>query len=85
MAGIGDVIALTVERDDEHGTSVAIAVGLIGSENGRGSALGSDVAGTLAETTMAKLVSATEKFDEVIGAVGSENRLHGAVMLVAKR
>jgi hypothetical protein len=46
--------------------------------------LRSDVAGALAETTMAKLVGAAEEFDEVIGAVGSENQFHGAVMLVAK-
>ena len=84
-AGIGDVIALAIEGDDEHGTSVAIAVGLVGSEDGSGSALRSDVAGALAETTMAELVGAAEKFDEVIGAIGSEDRLHGAVMLVAKR
>src|ERR1035441_6841817 len=85
VAGIGDVIALTVERDDEHGASVAAAVGLVGSEDGSGSALRSDIASALAETTMAKFVSAAEKFNEVIGAVGSENQLHGAVMFVAKR
>jgi hypothetical protein len=83
VAGVGDVIALAIEGDDEHGTSVASAVGLVGSENGSGSSLGSDVADALAETTMAKLVRAAEKFDEVIGAIRSENRFHGAVVLVA--
>lgn len=84
-AGIGGVIALAIEGDDEHGASVAIALGLVGSDDRHGSSLRRDVAGALAETTMAKLVSAAEEFDEEIRGVGSEDRLHGAVMLVAKR
>ncbi len=84
-AGIGGVIALAIERDDKHGASVAIALGLVGSEDGRGAALRSDVTSALAETTMAELVSAAEEFDEEISGIGSEDRLHRAVMFVAKR
>lgn len=79
------MIALAIEGDDEHWASVAIALGLVGSDDRHGSPLRSDVAGALAETTMAKLVGAAEEFDEEISGIGSEDRLHGAVMLVAKR
>jgi hypothetical protein len=83
-AGVGQMIALAIDRDDEHGASVAVAGGLIGGEGGRNSAMRSAVTDTLAETAMAELVGAAEEFDGVFGAVRSESGLHGAVMLVAK-
>ena len=83
-AGVGHVIALAVEADDEHGASVAIAVGLVGGEDGRVSALGRGVADALAEAAMAKLVGTAKKFDGIVGVVGSEYGLHGSVVLVAK-
>jgi hypothetical protein len=82
--GVGQVIALAIDADDEHGTAVTVAFGLIGSENGRSSTLRSRVADALAEATMAELVGAAEEFDGEIGAVGGESGFHGAVMLVAK-
>lgn len=78
------MIALTIDADDEHGTTVTVASRLVGSENGRSSALRRGVADALAEAAMAELVGAAEEFDGEIGAVGGESRLHGAVMLVAK-
>lgn len=84
-AGVGEVVALTVDRDDEHGTSVSVADGLIGGEAGWGSAMRRAVADTLSEAAMAELVGTAEEFDGVFGVVGSEGGFHGAVMLVAKR
>lgn len=81
---VGQVIALAIDADDEHGTTVTVAFGLVGSENGRRATLRRGVADALAETAMAELVSAAEELDGEIRAVGSESRLHGAVMLVAK-
>jgi len=78
------VIALAVEADDEHGASVALAGGLAGGENGRVSALGRGVADALAEAAVAELVGAAKEFDGIVGVVGSERGLHGAIVLVAK-
>ena len=63
---------------------MAITNWLIGSEDGRGSAVRGGVANALPETAVAELVGAAKELDGVVGAVGSESRLHGAVMLVAK-
>jgi hypothetical protein len=78
------MIALAINADDEHGTTVTVAFGLVGSESGGSSALRRRVADALAEAAMAKFVGAAEEFNGKIGAVGSESRLHGAVMLIAK-
>ena len=78
------MIALPVEADDEHGTPVALADGLVGGEHWRVSALGRGVANALAEAAVTELVGATKKFDAIVGIVRSEYRLHGAEMLVAK-
>ena len=83
-AGVGYVIALAVEADDEHGASVALAGGLVGSEHGRGSALRRGVADALAEAAVAELVGAAKEFNGKVGVVGSDCGLHGAVVLVAK-
>src|SRR5271155_4949636 len=84
-AGVGYMVALAIEADDEHGASVAVADWLVGSQDGRVFALGRGVAGALAETAMAELVGAAEELDGTVGAVGSQDELHGAVMLIAKR
>ena len=47
-------------------------------------ALRGDVTGTLPETPMAELVGAAKEFYKVVGTIGSEQGLHGAVMLVAQ-
>jgi hypothetical protein len=78
------MIALAIDADDEHGSPVAIAGWLVGSQDGRVSALGRGVTDTLAETTVAELVAAAEEFDRIVGVVGSERRLHGPIVLVAK-
>jgi len=78
------VIALAVEADDEHGASVALAGGLVGRERGRLSAPGRGVAEALAEAAVAELVGAAEEFNGKVGVVGSDCRLHGAVVVVAK-
>ncbi len=83
-AGVSYVIALAVEADDEHGASMAIAGGLVGGEDRRISALGRGVADALAEAAVAELVGAAKEFDGIVGVVGSECGLHGAVVLVAK-
>jgi len=79
------VIALTVEADDEHGASVALADGLVWGEDRPVSALRCAVADAFSEGAMAELVGATKEFNGKVGGVGSDYRLHGAVMLVAKR
>jgi hypothetical protein len=83
-AGIGDAVALTVEADDEHGASVAVASGLTGREDRRFAASGSHVANALSEATMAEFVGAAKEGDGVVGVVGRESQFHGAVVLVAE-
>jgi hypothetical protein len=78
------VIALAVETDDKHGTSMAVAERLVGSEHGRFSALGRGVAEAFAEAAVAEFVGAAKELNRVIRTVGSQRGLHGAVMLVAK-
>jgi len=78
------MIALAVEADDEHGTSVAIAIRLSGGEDGWFAVFGGDVADALSEAAVAEAVGAAEEVDGVVGVVGRERELHGAVMLVAK-
>jgi len=78
------MIALAIDANDEHGTTVTVAFGLVGRESGWDSALRRRVADALAEAAMAELVGAAEELDGEIGAVGSQDRLHGAEMLVAK-
>jgi len=78
------MVALAIDADDEHGTAVAIADRLAGSEVGWPSALRRAIAEALAETAMAELIGASEKLDGKICVVGGEGRLHGAEMLVAK-
>jgi hypothetical protein len=78
------VIALAVEADDEHGASVAIAGGLMGSDDGSVSALGGGVADAFAETAMTEFIGTAKKLDAIVGVVGSEARLHGAVVFIAK-
>lgn len=82
--GIGNTIVLAVEADDEHRPPVAVAAGLIVSEDRRRVALRSDVSDALAKAAMAKLIGAAKKIDGVIGVERSETRLHGAVVLVAE-
>jgi len=65
------MIALAVEADDEHRAPVAVAGGLIGSEDGSVSALGSGVADALTEAAVAELVSAAKEFYRIVGIVGS--------------
>jgi hypothetical protein len=83
-AGVCDAIMLAIEADDEHGAPVAIAGVLVGGEDRRITALGRGVADTLSEATAAELVGAAKEFNGIVGVVGSEYGLHGAVVLVAK-
>ncbi len=78
------MIVLPVKADDKHRTTVAIAGGLIGGEGRCFPALGCSVANALAEAAMTELVCAAKEFNAIVGVVGSQYRLHGAVMLVAK-
>jgi hypothetical protein len=63
---------------------MAVADRLIGSENGNVFALGGGVTDALAKTSMAEFVSAAEKLDGAVGAVGSQDELHGAEVLITK-
>ena len=78
------MVALTVDADDEHGTTVSFADRLAGSEVGWRSALRRAIAEALAEAAMAELIRASEKLDGKICVVGGESWLHGAEMLVTK-
>jgi len=83
-AGISDAVALTIEADDEHGASVPVTTGLSGREDGWFAAFGCDVADALPEAAVAESVGAAEEVDGVVSVVGSQSKLHGAVMLVAE-
>jgi hypothetical protein len=83
-AGVGYMVALAVEADDEHGTSMAVAERLVGSEYGRFSALRRGVSETFAEAAVAEFVGAAKELNRLVGAVGGQRGLHGAVMLIAK-
>jgi hypothetical protein len=78
------VIALAIKGNDKHGASVAGAFWLVRIQDRHASALRGDVTGALSETAMAELVGAAKKFYKVVGTIGSEHGLHGAVMLVAQ-
>jgi len=78
------VIVLAIEADDEHRPPVALATGLVRSEDGSVSALGRGVADALAETAVAEFVSAAKEFDGIVRVVRSDYGLHGAKVLVAK-
>jgi hypothetical protein len=79
------MIALAIEADDEHGSSVAIAVGLVRSENRSVSTFWRDIAYPFAEASVAEFVGTAKKFDAIVGVIRSQRRLHGAEVLVAKR
>lgn len=83
-AGVGDVIALAIERNDEHGASVEITAGLVGSDFRRLVTLGVDVSNTFAEGAAAEFFGAAEEVNGIVRTIGSEEKLHGAEMLVAK-
>ena len=83
-AGVGDVVALAIQAQDEHGTAVQVAARLVGSDFGRSIALGRDVADALAEAAAAEFFGAAEKVDGVVGAVRREAGFHSAEMLVTK-
>jgi hypothetical protein len=78
------VIALTVEADNKHWASVPFANGLVGCDNRSVSTLRRRVANALAETPVAKLVGAVEKFNAIVGVIRSKHGFHGAEVLVAK-
>jgi hypothetical protein len=84
-AGVGYAVALAIEADDEHRTAMTVADGLVGSKDWSVSSLGSGVANALAETAVAEFVGAAKEFDGIVSVVGSDDGLHGAVVLVAKR
>src|SRR5258708_31236306 len=68
-AGVGYVIALAVEADDEHGAPVAVAGGLVGGEGGSVSALGGGVADAFAEAAGGELFKAAKKIYRGVGIV----------------
>ena len=78
------MIALAVEADDEHRSSVTIADRLIRRQHRSISAFGRGIANALAETTVAELVGTAKELDGIVGVVRSQYGFHGAVMLVAK-
>jgi hypothetical protein len=58
---------------------------LVGGEDGRIAAPRCGVADAFAEAAVAEFVGAAEELDGIVGVIGSERRLHGAEVLVAKR
>jgi len=79
------VIALPVQADDEHGPSMAIALGLVGRDGRRVFPFGRDVASPLAKAAMTELVGAAKELNAIVSVVGSKHGLHGAEVLIAKR
>jgi len=78
------VIALSIQADDEHRPSMAIADGLSGSDDRGGTSLGRAVTDAFSETPVAELVRAAKVLNRIVGVIRSQRRLHRAVMLVAK-
>ena len=83
-AGIGDVIALPVQADDEHRAPMTVTIGLIWSDHRRIPAFRRGISHAFTKTTMAEFIGATKKFNKIVGAIGSEGRLHGAEVLITK-
>jgi hypothetical protein len=83
-AGIGQVVALAIDADDEHGAAVSVTDGLIRFEYRGRPALGRGVSDALSETAVTELVGAAKVFDGKIGVVGGQGGFHGAEVLVAK-
>ena len=81
-AGVGDMIALAIEADDEHGPAVEIAAGLFWSDYRGFIALRSYVANAFAEAASAELVGTTKEVDGIICVVGGDASFHGAEMFV---
>jgi hypothetical protein len=78
------MIALPVEADDEHRAPVTVTIRLVRSDHRRISAFRRGISHALSKTSMAEFIGAAKKFDTIVGVVGSEGRLHGAEMLIAK-
>ena len=81
-ATVADAVVLAVEAQDEHGTAVHVAAGLVGGDLGRDIALGIHVAHALPETAAAEFLGAAEEIDGVVETVGSDAGFHGPEMLV---
>jgi len=81
-AGIGDVVALAVEADDEHGAAVEVAARLVGRDYRGHVPIRGDVTHALAEAAPAELVCATEKVDGIVGVERGNAGFHGPEMLV---
>ena len=83
-AAVGDAIVLAVKTEDEHGTSVHVAAGLVRSDFGRNIALGIDVTDALTEAASAEFLGAAKKVDRVVGVIRGDAGFHGAEMLVTE-
>ena len=79
------MIALAIEADDEHGASMAIATGLVRSKDRFISSFRRDISDTFSKTAVAEFISTAKELDRIVGIVGSECGLHGAMVLITKR
>lgn len=84
-AGVGHMVALAVERDDEHGAAMHLAAGLGRAYFRNIVAFGGRIADAFAKAASAELFGAAEKVDGIVRAVRGEDEFHGAVMAVAER
>jgi hypothetical protein len=65
------MVTLPIEADDEHGTPMAIASGLIRREFGSVSSPWCGVTYALAEAAVTKFVGAAKEFDRIVSIVRS--------------
>ena len=84
-ACVSDHVALPVESRNEHGTVVLIAAWLIRGEQRRLTPLRRHISQPFTEATVTEFVGTAEELDGIIGTERSNARLHGPIVLIAKR
>lgn len=84
-ARVSDHVALPVESRNEHRTVVLIATWLVGREQRRLTTLRCHISQPFTEATVTEFVGTAEELNGIIGTERSNARLHGPIVLIAKR
>lgn len=84
-AGKADGIALAVNAENEHGTSVFVTPGLVRSDQRRLIFQRRYVSQNFAVTALAEPVRTAAELDGIIHIDRRKSMLHGAVVLIAER
>ena len=84
-ARVSDHVALPVESRNEHGTIVLITTWLVGREQRRFTTLRCHISQPFTEATVTEFIGTAEELNGIIGTERSNARLHGPIVLIAKR